>query len=64
MTPDLTYQPQTNSGTSTLIIDKMHAWFISLHIRKYGWNNEPLREAQMKRTKKTCRTIKYDKNDR
>lgn len=58
MTNTHEYQPQINSGGQNSFLNKELIKSIDKFQSANGWNNEPLREAQMKRTELTCRTIK------
>ena len=55
MTP---HQPQTNSGSVTVTINRPLKESIEDYIAQWGWNNEERRERQMKRTELTCKTVK------
>lgn len=49
---------QTNSGTSTLTVNYALLLSIMDYQKANGWNNEDLREKQMKRTELTCKTVR------
>lgn len=57
MTPPLTYRPQTNSGKVTVTVNHVLKQSIQEYIDQWGWNNCDLREAQIKRTEKYCKTV-------
>lgn len=58
MTNTHEYQPQINSGGQNSFLNKELIKSIDKFQSANGWNNDTLREAQMKRTELTCRTIK------
>ena len=58
MNNNLKYQPQTNSGKVTVTVNEQLLFSISDYQKEWGWNNDRLREAQIERTKLTCKTVR------
>lgn len=58
MTPSLHYQPQTNSGKVTVMVNHLLLFSIMDYQTANGWNNTECYKKQMKRTELTSKTVR------